>query len=41
MLFHCIEDKKKVERDFEKYSKLVHDDSSVSVPLKKEILKKL
>ena len=23
------------ERDFEKYSKLVHDDSSVSVPLEK------
>ena len=24
---------KKGERDFEKYSKLVHDDSSVSIPL--------
>ncbi|OCL84016.1 MULTISPECIES: CcoQ/FixQ family Cbb3-type cytochrome c oxidase assembly chaperone [Arcobacteraceae] len=26
---------KKGERDFEKYSKLVHDDSSVSEPLEK------
>jgi cytochrome c oxidase cbb3-type subunit 4 len=24
---------KKGERDFEKYSKLVHDDSSISIPL--------
>ena len=32
---------KKGERDFEKYSKLVHDDSSVSSPLEERDTKKV
>jgi cytochrome c oxidase cbb3-type subunit IV len=32
---------KKGERDFEKYSKLVHDDSSVSSPLEEREQKKV
>ena len=32
---------KRGERDFEKYSKLVHDDSSVSVPLEERDTKKV
>ena len=31
--FSMYRRQKRGERDFEKYSKLVHDDSSVSVPL--------
>ena len=39
--FSMYKRKKKGERDFEKYSKLVHDDSSVSVPLEERDTKKV
>lgn len=39
--FSLYRRQKKGERDFEKYSKFVHDDSSVSVPLEERNTKKV
>ena len=39
--FSMYRRQKRGERDFEKYSKLVHDDSSVSVPLEERDTKKV
>ena len=39
--FSMYRRQKRCERDFEKYSKLVHDDSSVSVPLEERDTKKV
>ena len=39
--FSLYRRQKKGERDFETYSKLVHDDSSVSVPLEERDTKKV
>jgi cytochrome c oxidase cbb3-type subunit 4 len=41
LCFSMYRRQKKGERDFEKYSKLVHDDSSVSVPLEERDTKKV